>query len=227
MQIEKEKDIKCTFILTADDVRSICQHFSGAERIEFRALCKDEVTRMFANLDELLAYDNIPAKSIHSVGIHVYRKSHPRSVSLGFLRSGTASMKFADEESVVERDYEFILGKLSGLRPWYAFLHGRTYWGVSRLVAVCFVLLILFRMKVPPAAGEVFTYWVPIGIGLGLSVIFFAFDTLFVNQFFPPGVFAIGNGAKAHADREVIRTVLIASAAISVVTGLFVTYLFS
>lgn len=114
------------------------------------------------------------------------------------------------------------------MKPWYSFLarteSGILFWLFILLVYLSLVASNAFAWKLQFSGTFSITTIVFSAIsGAILSVIFSKLKL----AMFPMGVFALGQGAKRHKDKEIIRTGIIVAFAISLMSSMLATLLFS
>ncbi len=117
------------------------------------------------------------------------------------------------------------------MKPWYSFLSrtesGLLFWGLLLLTFISLAVSNYFagRLKIPDSSNITFAFVsiVSVIFGVVVSLIFSKLQ----HSIFPMGVFALGQGAKRHKDKEIIRTVVVVGFFISLVSSVVATLIFA
>lgn len=230
----KNDTLKNPYVLTADDLRKLHETFQiFGYPITYDVSCSDGLKREFTDVNELLRYENPPNRKIKSITVCITsveptKATYPLMAVVTFGQHEIhVSIKWI-EETLLKFDAAF-QERLSGMRPWYAPL-AMINFAPSKLMAILLALLYGAAVYKPGAitlANDVTTFLaVAISI-LGIAFLIFVGGNLlaFLNHlFFPKAVFAIGQGAKRHDDKEKIRWGIIISFLISIVSGWVLLY---
>ena len=199
------------------------------------AKCSDRLDREFASLDELKEFDNPSRAAIQELRITGRDHKHDQRFSISLSNERRSNVRIsldADEENAIPLN-ELAADTIDSLRPWYSWIaRVDWYWLViGGWMATQFALIAL---KLLLAGDKVLTFssntqmtardflkeglitLAPLAAGIALNFV--------RDKFFPMGTFAIGQGELRHSSTEVIRTVLIAGFAVSIVTGVVLSW---
>jgi hypothetical protein len=212
MITNKEIELSRPFVLTPKDITKIYNYFKPTDEIYLKSSCKDGVTRQFESLNELIDYENLPGKEMKSLGITVYSSNLQKvyiRLSKSHVKNINIEIKGGEEE--VRNLYEFLENQFHAMAPWYSpFIK----WGVKSFIIEYFITImfmipvILWINNVRKSGYDMNDYKLYIPL-VCAPIIMSAVLRLIKNNFFPAGVFAIGQGKKRHQDADIIRTAII------------------
>jgi hypothetical protein len=210
MKVNKEEYLSRPFVLTASDLERICEHFDSSDKFTFRAICADKLVREFTSVADLVHFENVPNKEIEALGINVFSKDYLEKKAFIHLSSRYAFNNIlirleGEERNVSEQKYS---GLIIDIFVTWIFVLPLSYFFVRRSSTVKdFIILIAVQLA----------------FGTILSIIWGRIK----GYSFPTGVFAIGQGAKRHEDKDRIRTTVILGFFVSLVAGIVVALMLS
>lgn len=119
-------ELRDAFIAQEEDLRKIAKLLS--ERIgplEINIDCADGINRKFSTINELLQFENPPAKSITRLRMSAHSEDFKKrgEIDLSDSRWRGISIKIQAREDVVGRLKEELLDTIATMRPAYAWLH--------------------------------------------------------------------------------------------------------
>jgi len=231
MKLSRSTAESHSFVLEENGLRRICDKLSGFfATICITAKCADKLDREFASVDELMRFTN-PAKSaIQELSIYARDADWRRSFRLSLANKHYANVYVsieADDASAPELN-SLADDAIESMRPWFSWIaRVDWYWLVFQVWIIWwlgFLLLTLVlhgdRQIIIGRAGPISTHALlrSATVGLMPSLAGLALN-LVRNQYFPIGTFAVANGKARHDQNEIIRTVIIAGLAISIITS--------
>ncbi|WP_197492621.1 hypothetical protein, partial [Methylomonas methanica] len=205
-----------------------------ANQVSISAACADRLDRAFENIDELKKFNNSKRAAITELSIVARdeNRSQRFSISLSNDEQRNARISLEAEEAIAIKINDAYEDFLDSVRPWYSWV-ARADWylvvfGIWMLIQFGSIGILMFK-----ATSISFT-WPTDGIPakellksflVGLTPLFIGIAMNRVrDKFFPTGTFAFGDGENRHQHNEVIRTVLIAAFAVSVVSSIAVSW---
>jgi hypothetical protein len=211
-----------------------------ASRISYQIDCKDGVQRTFRRLSDLLAFENPPSKDISKLRIVGRSPETSNDLRVWFDRGNirNVGMDLEGDEQMIRDFVEGLEEQLAAAKPWYSAIAKAEFKLIAPIIFLCFWLVFTFQAfaKVSNKPFPPMEEFAKITMGqwttlFGLMVAF-AFLPNIVGGIlnwirdisFPKTVFAIGQGAKRHADKEIIRTVVIAGFVISLAAGVILLF---
>jgi len=203
-------------------------------KIAISASCSDRLDRAFSDIEELKKFSNSQRAAIVELKFVAFDEKLSQRFSVSFSNDERHNVRISLDanESVAIQVNDLYQDFLDSVRPWYSWI-ARADWylvvfGIWMFLQLGVIAIALFRATsfsfdwpkdgVP---GKVylkafFLSMLPIFIGIAMNRV--------RNKFFPTGTFAFGDGENRHNRNEVIRTVLIAALAISIVSSLVVSW---
>jgi len=240
MNASRHNRVTQPFVLTPTELTKLCENLENlALNVEFEAKCKDNIKRKFPSLNELLKFENPPKRDILKLSLWGRSKERDLRVWLEFDKDTSSnvliSIDGSEEETIVIND--LIEELLSAVKPWYGFLTKTDYTlmlltGVLVLflgVALAIALGIIGGTDKPSSPETVRSSIVGqlIAIAFVIAPLVFGY---FLNRIranvFPMGVFAIGQGAKRHTDKELFRTLVVVGFFVSLAASVIVSLIF-
>ena len=185
--------------------------------------CSDDIEREFDDLEELISYDNSPAKEAIELSIKSRTKDWQKSATIDFSHkewSGSSihiQIETSEQECLEVKDKIFDV--LDGTKPWYSFLARADSFRLfefllltSLVVSGYFSLSRLLGMSVTSkeiALGNfihLFNLMVVLGIIGGAIMIFTAKRLNKLRSWiFPVSCFAFGQGEQRYETKEKAR----------------------
>lgn len=244
MQINRSDRETAVFVLKWMDIEKFLESVKQyLPRMSISASCTDRLNRTFADIDELRKFNNSQRTAIAELEIIASddKRSQRFSMALSNNERHNVRISLDADESIAIHVNDLYQDFLDSVRPWYSWIaRADAYFVVfgiwlfallGLLAAILFKLFQLFSLleakSIPfkwpkfEVPGTVFLSSVLIGLVVPFVV---AAINRFRSKFFPMGTFAFGDGENRYNRDEVIRTVVIAGFAISVVSGLIVTW---
>ena len=229
MKVKKEEYLSRPFVLTANDLERICEYFESSDKFSFKAICADKLVREFTSASELIQFENVPSKEIEALGINVFSKDYEKKAFIHLSRATFSNfvIRLEGEEKDVSTLTEFLEERLDAMKPWYAFISKQKYSGLILDVILTWIFVLpigyFFFRRSSTIKDFMILVAAQLAIGTTLSVIWGRIK----SYSFPTGVFALGQGAKRHEDKEKIRTTIIAGFFVSLVASIIVALVFS
>lgn len=204
-------------------------------KVSISAKCADKLDREFASLQELEEFGNPSRAAIQELTITGRDLERDQRFSISLCNHRKLNVRIsldADEENATALN-DLATDSVESLRPWYSWVaRADWYWLVlGGWIGTQFVLIFL---KLALAGDKVVTFsgGEPINARELLKLTFYGFLPVAVgialnsvrDKFFPIGTFSIGQGENRHSSAEVIRTVLIAGLAVSIVTSVALSW---
>lgn len=231
MKLSRSTAESHSFVVEEDVLRTICDNLSELfATICINVKCADKFDREFASVDELMKFANPLKSAIQELSIYARDADRKRSFRLSLANKHYANVYVsieADNESAPALN-SLADDAIESMRPWFSGIaRVDWYWFIFQIWIIwwlAFFLLALVlhgdRQIIIGKAGSIGTYAILRGVMAGLIPAFAGLGLNLVrNQYFPVGTFAIANGKARHDQNEIIRTVIIAGLAISVITS--------
>jgi hypothetical protein len=239
MKISREERLSQAFVLTVQDLEKLHDRLKRwVGYFNFEIVCGDSLTREFTAFSQLIQFENSPKKDIKSLRLKGYSQDWKNRVWVVFDASPSRNIYVSmegDEEAVLDANNS-IEETLTAIKPWYALLARTDFTLVFSAIifvpAVIVVLAIgigLIKLRADPSFGlnsGISSFYKGITLAL-IPVIFGVLLNKIRNAAFPTGVFAIGQGAKRHKDKEITRTVVVVGFFISLLSSIVATLLFT
>lgn len=230
MKVEKEETINIAFIMTADDIQRIIQLFDNFETPKISTTCADGVIREFPSVTELVQYENSPNKEIKALTIFASSRDFERRAYIKFSKGfKNIYISLKGEEGEVLDLMQALRERLVGTEAWYGFIAADKFSGLLISVVIQWMIVVpltsIISKQFIKEAISFSTLWVIASV-LVLTSIVSGFWKWVRNSYFPTEVFAIGQGAKRHKDKEVFRQVVIFGFLISVLSSIVVLVLY-
>jgi hypothetical protein len=190
------------FVLGSEEIRKLEGLLKRIGPITLSAECADNVNRPFANVQDLLAFENDLKREILSLEIAA-RTSPPErtrsedrtiSVRVSFSKDTYARTRFwasgPEEEVLKFRDAAIPI--LDGIRPWFSSVAGE-----RRRMNLVLTSCVLVGLS-PYARGFSVDVFIAAIVLLLLSI-------FILPRFFPRGTFLIGQGSKRNDFSDKVR----------------------
>jgi hypothetical protein len=211
---------------------SVSARFS---QVYISAKCADKLDREFASLQELEEFGNPSRAAIQELTITGRELERDQRFSISLCNHRKLNVRIsldADEENATVLN-DLATDSVESLRPWYSWV-ARADWYWLVLGGWLGTQFVLIALKLALAGDKVVTFsgggpmnarelleftfigFVPVAVGIALNLV--------RDKFFPIGTFSIGQGENRHSSAEVIRTVLIAGLAVSIVTSVALSW---
>ncbi len=235
MQISRSDRETAVFVLKWTDIEkllgSVAQYLP---KISISASCTDRLDRAFADIEELKKFSNSQRAAIAELKIIARddKRTQRFSIALSNDERHNVRISLDADESIAIHVNDLYQDFLDSVRPWYSWI-ARADWyllvlGIWLFVQFGGLAIALFK------ATSISFEWPKDGLpgAVLLKSFLIGLLPLFVgaamnrvrNKVFPTGTFAFGDGENRHNRNEVIRTVLIAAFAVSVVSSLVVSW---
>ena len=233
MNVSYSKELTHGFVATPENLKDIVillEEHVGA--VDIHADCKDDISRNFDSVEELIAYRNPKSKALYRV--YFYARSDDRLI--------TARIRFLDSiwtgvlidltgpEDVVTKIKEETQDIISGMRPWYSVV---SFPVVSITFGCIYGIITAFWIQT--ALGY---EWGKIGLikylrevfplHLILAIISVPLWLLLKKPYmylFPNAVFRIGQGNSRFEIQQKVRWCVIIGFFVSLAAGVFVLIL--
>lgn len=239
MKTTREERLTQPYVLEPGDLERICADLSSyVDTISFELECRDRLKRQFENLEELLTFENPPKKDIKT--LRLTARSNKREIWIWLkldkdARSNILIHIEADEVATTTLS-ECLDERLAAMKPWYGRIAKMQLYKLYTLLTAFLGLMLGSILVFAVAFGKI-SFADPsnaigalaLGALIGLTVlILLTFLDRLKLSLFPMGAFTIGQGAKRHKNKELVRTsVVIAffvSLAASIVAALIISF---
>ncbi len=207
-------------------LQNVIESFSQIDKIKI--LCADKLDREFSSVTEILNYENAPKKEIKALRLFTHGQN--TSLILRFDDDDYRNVYFSiqGEEEEVLKFLDALDERLSAMSPWYGLLRRGV---LIQIVVQLSIQMVVATVGVLVAAKVLTHFQVPVPqSNRGLSLIVIIFGTCgalsmlatirILKITFPAGVFAIGQGAKRHHNRDILRTAIIVGFVINFAAGI-------
>lgn len=223
------------FLLTWEDLEQFLNSVTSIlPKYSISAFCSDRLSRSFSTIDELRDFGNPERCAITElkiVGLNE-REYEKFSVTLNHDERHNVRIYINTPEQTGVRLNEIANDFVDSLRPWYSWV-SRTDWYLA--VIGMWVLFWLGSLAIILVREDVITFNLPKdglrtreltkGFALGLLPMIVGVGLNSIRtRYFPMGAFAFGHGLNRHTRSEVIRTVVIAAFAVSVISSIVVAW---
>lgn len=235
MQISRSDRETAVFVLKWADIEkllgAVAQHLPA---ISISASCTDRLDRTFADMEELKKFSNSQRAAISELKVVAWDEKRSQRFSIALSNDERHNIRVsldADESTAIYVN-DLYQDFLDSVRPWYSWI-ARADWylvviGIWLFVQFGGLAIAMFK------ATSISFEWPKDGVPgkiilksflIGLLPLFIGAAMNRVRgKFFSTGTFAFGDGENRHNRNEVIRTVLIAAFAVSVVSSLVVSW---
>jgi hypothetical protein len=240
MNVSREQNVTQPFVLEADELERLCENLQGVTpQLSFEISCKDQIKREFTSIDELLKFENSPKKEILKLRISGFSDDLKNRFWLKFDRAERSNIFISckGEEDYVLKISDYIDEYLTGIRPWYALISRTDFGFIASIAWLALLLGILIATAItkPSTFRELYSQnagAVMVQIVLGALMSLIPLTAGFIlnrirSSVFPMGIFAIGQGAKRHKDKDIIRTGVIVAFIISFISSMIVALIFA
>lgn len=234
MKVSKDESLTRPYVLEPEDIQRIYQALTSfTNRITFTLSCQDGFKREFSALEDLIAFENSPTKNIKALGINARSNDGTTYVWVRFDtdRLSNIRINIEGEEEIAAAINERLEERVSNMKPWYARMAQLGIWQIY-LVIYTFLLvwfLVAYatgKLRPPNSLSYVWPLLIGLLAGIVIGIIANILDWL-KRALFPMGVFALGQGAKRHKDKDLIRTTVIIGFLVSFVASVIVALVFS
>jgi hypothetical protein len=237
MKVNRTESLTQAYILDSSELEKLCSRLQNwLVKFSFETTHRDSLKREFASLEELIQFENPPNKDIKTLRISGYSKDLNTRLWLKFDKDQFRNIYISiegDEEPAIAIN-EIVEERIAAIRPWYAVLaQPAIFFIVATLFLLVWLLFIAWSLLTGRLSREGFTQsftntsvwgWIiPFLLGTVTTQVIEK-----ARQFvFPMGVFAIGQGAKRHKDKELLRTGVVVAFAISLASSIIATLIFA
>lgn len=235
MHISRSDRETAVFVLKWSDLEKLLASISNSLPIvTISASCADKLNREFADVKELQSFGNPARAAITELRLIARDQERTQRFSLSLSNDPrhNARITIDGDEATATKINDIYQDFLDSIRPWYSWTAKADWYfvvlGIWLLIQFSSIAITLIK------ATKITFEWPKDGIPAKyfLEVFLVSFIPLFIgvamnrlkSRFFPTGTFAFGDGENRHGSSEVIRTVLIASFAVSIVSSLVVAW---
>jgi hypothetical protein len=206
--------------------------------------CSDKIDRKYKSLDELLTFDNHAKHQIRSLSLTAYSRDADRGISntCVVLLYNNRPPGFNTYVSA-EGDEAFVVQVIDGLntrfdamRPWYAVIAKYNWLAIFLLIFSYFVTQTVRntarsnytpRQLISDVVSAPFSKILIVSFTLLVFCVILAAIMQLIDRImlfvFPTGAFALGLGKQRHANKEILRTVVVIGLAMSVIGSVIAT----
>lgn len=239
MHISRSDRETSVFVLKWSDIEKLIGSIEEfLPEITISASCSDRLDRAFSDIKELKKFSNSQRTAIVELNLVARDKTRSQrfSISLSNDERNNIRISLDADELVGIRMNDLYQDFLDSVRPWYSWIARADWylvvfgiWMTVQLGAIAITMFkttsISFEWPKDGIPGKILLQGFIKSFLIGMSPLFVGLAmNHFRNKFFPTGTFAFGDGENRHSHNEVIRTVLIAAFAVSVVSSLVVSW---
>ena len=238
--------LKHTFVIGDSELRKIYKILQDRiGDVEISTECADNIVRDFENIDELFAYENPESKEIRRLSLTArsdYSDGFSKSAHIDFFDSDRngISLNCKGSEDTVSKLKEDILNIIAGTRLWYEAMYSEHIWtafmGINGILFLSWLFLFLtslfmnlkwgrFSDPDPATVETVDALRTVMHVCWILFLVFGFFYRKLRSRFFPPVVFAIGQGLSRFKHKEKVQWGVVIALIVSLAAGLIITIL--
>jgi hypothetical protein len=228
-----EFSVKHAFVLEPEEVRKVCrllQDRIGSTSISSQ--CADGITREFADISQLLGYENPRRRRIASISFRSHSDDWKKQADISFSSHSwaTISANFSGLEASVMKLRDEISEMIDGLKPWY--------WRFARIDFFIVALITWFGAdciltiyangqaanSVKPAVNLVKAFSITGIVLAALGIVVLSFWGLhrLRSRYFPLAVFKIGQETRRFDTDGKVRWTIMIGFTVSLVASLIV-----
>jgi hypothetical protein len=221
MKASKDEYLTRPFIMAEEDlvkIGEVMEKFAPIRNIKLS--CVDGVDREISSVAELINFENPPNKAIKTIRFFTRPQEDVTTLWLrmdgDFIRNIGYSIE--GKESAVVEFKDLLEERFSAMRPWYWILADTGFrgiiipfllgWFINAAIVIRVLAFFISRDILPK---------IPTSIVINTTVVVYIFLSLLAavvitkirTKTFPNGVFAIGQGKRRHANKEVWRIGLV------------------
>jgi len=235
MHISRSDRETSVFVLKWSDIEKLLEAIGEfLPVVSISASCSDRLNRAFADVEELKKFSNSRRAAIVEPDLVARDETRSERFSISFNADEQRNVRVsleADEATAIKVN-EIYENFLDSVRPWYSWIARADWyfvvlgiWMLIQLGTLAILMLKATTISFTWPKDEISTSELMKSFLIGLSPLFVGAAMNRVrNKFFPTGTFAFGDGENRHNSNEVIRTVLIAAFAVSVVSSIVVSW---
>jgi hypothetical protein len=152
MKVSRSEFLRRAFVLSEEDIRILSEKLGVLGEVEYKLDCSDGLLRSAHTLDDVLRFDNSPARSIVKISFASHGSHFGSSASIELASEGSNNLRIhleGPEEVIVNLNREIDV-RLAAMRPWYDILTRGD--AVNMVFAFCgaFLLLIVAAVAFAP-----------------------------------------------------------------------------
>lgn len=214
MSVRATLQTKNAYVLHPKDIRTLWNLLeSKIGPTKAKALCTDDIEREFESVDELLDYDNFPARKIRGIEFSARAKNSASHASVSFSRNtlfGSIGFSAEGEEENIASLKQNIAALIGSVKPWYSFLSRVEFflvvWAISTFYLLIFLLVTGVSDKMPKLSlgNAILVILLAILAMAIVSLIVIGLNAL-RSRFFPISTFVIGAGEGRYRTDENVR----------------------
>jgi hypothetical protein len=218
MQVHATGELSSAIIIDTDAISRLWNHANDfAGNTSATVSCADGIERKFANLGDLLVYENAARSAAQTIEIYGRCDTPARSITITIGREygARASLSIRGEEHEVTSARTKIMDSFSGMRAWYSAIATADLWffWMVTITGLLLVLQLMAPSKAPDHPGRSFSEAIH-ALGYVLRFIAPIFVVIYGvtrlrRRFFPMVSMAFGQGSKRHHTDEQVRWTVI------------------
>lgn len=239
MKVSREDSLTQPFVLEDSDLENLCSRLQKwVTNFNFEITNKDSLKREFSNLADLLLFENPPNKDIETLRLRGSSSNLETRIWIRFDKNSLRNVFISIEgdEAAAMAINDCLEESLAAIKPWYALLARINFYlillAIYLLPAALFLIAVglgIIKIQSAPSSNlESRIQSFVIGVLSGfIPIIFGTFLNNVKRSMFPMGVFALGQGAKRHKDKEIVRTVVVVAFFVSLASSILGTLIFA
>lgn len=214
------EELSHAFVVRPDELKKLVELLQKRiGKVDISADCVDKIEREFDTLKELITYENSKSKRIRRIHLSARSDNYSKSATIVFRDSFLmgVSINVNGREDVVSRLKEDILDIVAGMRSWYGVIHRVNFFYVF---LISWLILLIIRILSYISALALKFKWVPVdeiltslaalpqgwlAILAILLIVLGIFSNNLRDFFFPPIIFAIGQGEARFKRKEQLQ----------------------
>lgn len=207
--------ISSAYVLRDENIRTLWNLLeTKIGKVKVRALCADDIEREFTSADDLLNYDNFPAKKIQEFEFSARSADLESSSSVRFGQRYSPYIEFMaeGEEAVVLNIKSHVANLCEAIKPWYSGITKIDFLPVG--IAVFGLALLILKAMSGDTPARPMSFKLTIVVIVAVVAVFTLLGVLawglnvLRRKFFPVGTFAIGAEKQRHQFNDNVRWVV-------------------
>lgn len=234
MNVSYFKELTHAFVARPSELRELVTLLEeNIGPVEIRADCKDDISRKFDSIEELISYRNPKSKELRRVYFNARSDDNTRTARIRFLDSIWVGIliDLTGPENVVSKIKEEARDIFSGMCPKYSIISiSKIPWIYGVVIGAISMLWLLSLYDIKENEISFTTYIreiIPAQLILGMLLLLMCF-LLFrrpYNYLFPHAVFVIGQGKLRFENQQRVRWCVIIGFFVSLAAGLIIAIL--
>jgi hypothetical protein len=215
MTVSARLKIGSAYVLRDENVRTLWELLEAKiGKVKADALCADDIEREFTSADDLVGYENFPAKKIQELEFSARSADRESASRLRFGQRYSPYIEFTaeGEEAVVSSVKSHVANLCEAIKPWYSGITKIEFLYVG--IAVFGLALLILNAMSGDAPVKPMSFKFAIVAIVAVAAVFALLGVLvwglnaLRRKFFPIGTFAIGAEKQRHQFNDNVRWVV-------------------